>query len=319
MTEIQEPPFSVQIEPVEGCPLRCDFCGIHGIRTDERVYKHMTIEIAERIAMEMARCQWTSRVEFAMHGEPTLHPGLLDIIAVFRKFLPKNYFLLTTNGCGFTEDPVGYAQGLHAAGINCVGIDCYDGVGWSSTIRGALTRGGVKFYDYPADGDIANPHIRKKGHSVVFLAPIDQTSNGTHGKKLLGNHCGCAAPLDTSAKDKRCARPFRELSFRWDGNVAICCNDWRGVYSIGNILDMPLDDLWQHPKFRAARRKLYNNQRDFGPCLGCNHRSFRVGFLPDKQGKQTLPLPNSHDLTIIRQNLKEQPLTEPVRRPWECK
>ena len=118
MTEIQSAPYSVQVEPVEGCPLRCDFCGINGIRDATHKYNYMTIKTAEHIASEIARLSWTCRVEFAMHGEPTMHKQLSKIITIFRKHLPKNYFLLTTNGIGLLSKIKQQITELMDAGVD---------------------------------------------------------------------------------------------------------------------------------------------------------------------------------------------------------
>src|SRR5205814_2147465 len=111
-------------------------------------------------------------------------------------------------------------------------------------------------------------HNRVKHKRFVIIAPIDLSSHGTHSS--LNNHCGAGGPLDESMKHARCAKPFREISVRWDGSVSICCNDWRGVYKIGNVFKTPIKDLWQSPRFNAARHKLLHYDRDFAPCLGCN-------------------------------------------------
>lgn len=313
----QEPPFSVQIEPVEGCPLRCDFCGLNGIRGKEHIYKPMSSHTAEQIANAIRDIGWNCRIEFAMHGEPTIHDELNYMITMFRDRLPKNYFLLTTNGYGFRRGAAYKITTLLEHGLDCIAIDRYNGITWSDLIKRQLLEKKIEVMMYPEHGNIANPHRREKKQRIVFLASIDITSKGTHGKTIFGNHCGAGAPLDFSAKEKRCARPFRELSFRWDGSVAICCNDWRGFYNIGNINDLTLEQLWQHPRFRVARKKLYQGQRDFGPCSGCNHKSYRVGFLPDKKGKQELGKCNSRDSKIIQEALSGKPLTEPIWRPWE--
>ncbi|MGD9210724.1 MAG: radical SAM protein, partial [Desulfobacteraceae bacterium] len=224
----QEAPNGVQVEMVEGCPLRCDFCGINGIRGDKRTYKYMTLETAEHIAQEMAGLKWTSRLEFAMHGEPTMHPNYLEILKIFRKHLPKNHMLLLTNGANIRVGASEKLLAIFETGVNCIGIDRYTNIPWADEIKAQLVKASAFFYNYPEDGNDANPHRRVKGQRIVFLSPIDTTTSGTHSQMILGNHCGAAAPKDDSKKDKRCARPFRELSFRWDGNVAICCNDFRG-------------------------------------------------------------------------------------------
>ncbi len=84
--------------------------------------------------------------------------------------------------------------------------------------------------------------------------------------------------------------------------MALCCDDWRGEYKIGNIVDTPLDELWQHPRFVAARRALYAaNRGAISVCAGCDVRTYRNGLLPDKMGKEkVLPL-SIHDRGVIKQ------------------
>ncbi len=133
----------------------------------------------------------------------------------------------------------------------------------------------------------------------------------------MNNHGGAGAPKNQNAQGKRCAKPFREISFRWDGNVAVCCNDWRGEMPIGSIHHLSLDNIWHHPRFYSARRKLYAGERDFGACNGCDALSYRPGLLPDHLGQQYLEAPDDLDAEIIANALMEGPLTTPVKRAWE--
>ena len=91
-------PWSIQIELVEGCNRRCGFCGIQAIRSGVGNYKFMTLNDAEMIARRCALFCPNARYEFAMHGEPTMHPKLYEIMACFRHYLPGAQFMLTTNG-----------------------------------------------------------------------------------------------------------------------------------------------------------------------------------------------------------------------------
>ena len=152
---------------------------------------------------------------------------------------------------------------------------------------------------------------------VSFIQDISLADKGTHS--LLNNHAGSGSPPNQNKQGKRCAKPFRELSVRWDGNVAICCNDWRGLYKCGNVVKDGLNAVWQSKAMGAARVKLYQGQRDFGPCNGCDAHSYRVGLLPDKYGKDSLPLPDSTTLADIDDALRGDPYTQPVLRPWEKK
>ena len=127
---IQEPPNAIQIELVEGCPLACSFCAMQGIRnngangplrihgSNSKPYKYMTIEIAKKIAKQISKANWNSRIEFAMHGEPTIHPNNARIVRLFRKNLPKSSIMMTSNGYGLLKNTTKNIDNLMDSGIN---------------------------------------------------------------------------------------------------------------------------------------------------------------------------------------------------------
>lgn len=316
----QEPPFAVQIELTEGCNLRCTFCGINGIRTAERVYKLMTHKTAEAIASQIAAAGWNPRIEFAMHGEPTMHPKAAEIVAIFRKHLPKVSMLMLSNGGGLVAAPGPLIADLFQAGLNTLGLDEYQGVKLVPKILGELGKASAphayEFFVYP-DQPEGNPHQRQspRKRRLVHIRPIDAQTQGTHS--TLNNHAGSGAPRNSSGQGKPCAKPFRELSFRWDGSAAICCNDWRGELALGSIHKEGLLGIWHSKVADEARKRLVVGLRDFGPCGGCDAVSYRVGLLPDKLGRVTLPKPTKAGLELLKEAAKRKPLTKPVKREWE--
>lgn len=316
----QDPPFAVQIELTEGCNLYCDFCGLQGIRgPKDKTFKFLTIERADVIAKRIADAGWHARIEFAMHGEPTMNPDAAVIVARFRAHLPKNQLMMTSNGGGIVGNPIDRLTELFDAGLNVFAFDHYEYVKIGDKIMRQLTRDlPFNVHRYPAQLD-ASPHRRWSRDARVFIdiKDISQSEDGTHAS--LNNHCGAGAPPNDRGTGKRCAKPFRELSIRWNGDVAICCNDWRGVYKCGNALDESIESLWQGPAFTAARKFLYRGMREFAPCKGCDALSYRVGLLPDQRGKKTLPKPNEQDWKTVSRAQVGKPLTKAVLRPWEMK
>lgn len=318
----QEPPFAIQIELSEGCNLRCNFCGINGIRTAERTYKFMTPHTAAEIAGAIARAGWNPRIEFAMHGEPTMNPKAAEIVRIFRNHLPKVSMLMLSNGGGLVDSPWAKIDALMEAGLNTLGLDEYQGVKLVPKILEKVQYGASAiprpwdFFVYP-DQPEGNPHQRQspRKRRVVHIRPIDAQTEGTHA--TLNNHAGAGAPKNASGAGKPCAKPFRELSFRWDGSVAICCNDWRGELALGNIHKDTLDEIWNGKPANEARKRLILGLRDFGPCEGCDATSYRVGLLPDKLGKVTMPKPTGEGLAFLKACSKRKPLTKPVKREWE--
>lgn len=99
-------PWVIQPELVTGCSMKwgsgkgglCHFCGLNAIRSGPGDYQYMSIELATRIAEQIAAFCPKARVEFAMRGEPLIHPEAVQIIGMFRQFLPTTSLMLTTNG-----------------------------------------------------------------------------------------------------------------------------------------------------------------------------------------------------------------------------
>jgi hypothetical protein len=78
-----------------------------------------------------------------------------------------------------------------------------------------------------------------------------------------------------------------------------------------------LNEVWQSNAMGAARTKLYHGQRDFGPCNGCDALSYRVGLLPDKYGKEKLPLPTEDTMRDLNEAVTGDSYTKGVPRPWQ--
>lgn len=325
MTELyhQSAPFSIQIEFTEGCNLRCPFCGLQGIReVGVKNYKMMSEETLRTIGRQ-ARV-WGSRLEIAMHGEPTMHSDWIGMIRALKEEVGDHcQIMMTSNGGGLLPNPLEKIEAAFAAGLDILALDEYDGIKIVSKVRDAMAEAHDhnawvhKVYEYPEDSR-GNPHHRNKKSDLPFVSLMADPST-THSAKTpsLTNHCGAAFPLNDKQNGKRCHRPFREMSVRWDGNVAVCCNDWRGDFKCGNVVADGMEAVWQSPAFDAARRKLYRGERDFGPCKGCDARSYRVGLLPDPAGRDEMPEMDADAQAALEAAMVGPSYTVKVPRPWE--
>jgi radical SAM protein with 4Fe4S-binding SPASM domain len=320
----QEGPYAIQIELCEGCNLRCNFCGLQGIRSKEELgknYKFMEENTLKEIMYGIVVARWNPRIEFAMHGEPTMHPNYIKMIDLARRYAPQLQLMITSNGGGLLRKPgpVANIDELFDAGLNILALDDYVGVGYIPKIRNALKENPIEIptYEYPADKR-GNPHQRHKitDQMLVFLEDVTVTSKGTHS--VLTNHAGCGSPALTEPLQQRCAKPFRELSIRWDGNISHCCNDWRGTYKCGNINETTIGKIWNGPAFSAAREVLYaGNRKDIPVCSRCDYKTYRNGLLPDKFGKTKLPDPDEQTMADIAEATEGTPYTEPRITDWE--
>lgn len=315
---MQEAPFTVHMEPTEGCSLACSFCGLQAVRDNgadaekgihgERStpYRFMSVQLAERIASEVKRLGWNPRIEFTGRGEPTMNPALSEIISTTRKILPKSSITLTTNGSGILK--VEKIKALFDSGLNTIAYDDYKHSPWRVRINQCIfdyvVLTGTACFNYPAELE-ANPHHRFFQKRIIIIQDISDNSSGTH---ILTNQAGNSFKAISQPLDKRCAKPFREFTIRWDGNVAVCCDDWRGVYKISNVNNESLDIVWNHPRFDTARRFLYAGDRaSMKPCNVCNVKTFRNGLLPDKMGQEYVYPPTLQDSIVVEEATVGEP------------
>lgn len=330
----QEPPFNVTLEFTRGCNLRCSFCAVAAIQDKQgRDYKFMEKATLVRVMSQMAELKWNSRVGFAMRGEPTMHPDYVGMVAATREHLPRCHITMLTNAGGLLgrPGPVANVMGLFEAGLSVLGLDDYEGIGFVPKVVAALGeqgelrsgekhRLGFTFYKYPQDL-AGNPHVRRPRGSRTLVQIRDLAAQaadkkiGTHGK--IFNYAGLGGPPDYSMAGKRCHHPFRQLAVHWDGNVPLCCNTWDSPYFCGNVLTESLEEIWQSDAMGAAREMLIRGKREMTPCLGCNHRSYRVGLLPDLMGRGKLHRPDEQTAADIERALSRGRRDEIVRLPWK--
>ena len=313
-------PNTVQIELVQGCNRRCSFCGSNGF---ERKLHFIEKPVLKRECELIRESGYKPRILLAGHGENTLHPHFYECVKLIRKELPGHWIQILNNGYLVRKDLNAICK-MFDAGINDVTLDEYSDSKFDHEEVQALLN------DYEeSTGTHVDFLVMKKGvplyadkqpkkHRLLIIPAIDEQEISVSRK--LTNHCGAGMPPRDDYTDRRCSRIFREMSFRWDGWVAMCCQDFRGQFPVANCMDEDIqtfDDLWRHEKYEAARRILYHHHRTFFPCNVCDHIPMREGLLPDKLGKEDLELPTKADYKLVQSTAKESALTKMVPRAWE--
>lgn len=321
----QQPPLLIEIEPTEGCNLGCSFCGLRGIRKNgTKPWNFLTIENAKIIARKIRReFRWKSRITFCGHGEPTLNPNLLEIVKIFRWELPFSDMSIATNGAGFRNgnfEIKSFCRELKELHFNDLVFDVYSKNGDWNVIEEIKDEYSIITMGDENERKVFSNKILYDNFRVV-LYPLELPNHPNWRK--MQNHCGAAAPLDFKREHVTCTKVFRELFIRWNGNVALCCDDFRGQYFIENVLKdgVSISDVWNHERFQAARIRLFNKDRTFKPCYGCDCPPNKAGFIPDITGgkdKRFMPKEVSDEVKrITDEAYNENGLTTIVKRSWE--
>ena len=302
-------PNSINIETVQGCNRRCEFCGTMGM---EKTFHFLELATLLHTLKLIQQAKYFPRIRLAAHGEPTLHKDICRIVHMIRTALPKSPISLFTNGTVIEKKPQ-IVDDLFFAGLNNLVVDEY-----SDHLVGKFIRNNPICRKYnivnQGEGTSLLIGVKDKDKRICIVPPIDGDKN-TINRKIC-NQCGAAQPPLKKPMNKKCTVIFREMIVRWDGNIAICCNDFRGYYPVCNIKNCNfLEEAWFHPRFEAARKILYKGERSFFPCNICDVRGNRVGLLPDSAGKATMPEPTEMDYEIV--NKKYAPLAVIEKRSWE--
>jgi len=286
--DIQKP-WSIQIELVEGCNRRCWFCGIKAIRKHPMDdLRYMDYGIAKHIADGIKHYCPDARIEFAMHGEPTLHPKFDSIVTMFRNCLPKTQFQITTNGQSLITNKHSLND-IFDLGIDIILVDTYypERDGLRELVQSNTT---VPVYDFYDNDNCPSPwhnYHRKLGPIVILMDDLGKR-DGQKRSRVIMNHAGNAQPPVNRSLDKVCTLPFREMSICYNGDVCICCMDWKHELVCGNVMHEHVEDVWTGAIFESARRILYSRKRTFIPCNRCNAGSgSRVGLLPKYHAPDT--------------------------------
>lgn len=278
-------PYSAQIELVRGCNMKCGFCGNFSL-PDEK--KFMTEDTIIKILMGLKQFGGKIRIQFSMRGEPTLHQEWHAMIGITRIILPKSQIMLTTNGIKLnTLDAFGFFQ----RGGNILQVDCYE-----KTLEKYVSRFKtipVKKYVFPDDNFSPWTYKSPSLQCILFTRDLKEYSAL---QRTFTNQCGAIDPAAYKKYGinkvinpfcKSCTNPFRELVFHYNGDMPICCKDWRGQRVLNNINNLfgkedNLVKYWEGDlKLNTIRTLLYNKNREFTPCNNCNFNGgFYKGFLP---------------------------------------
>jgi len=278
-------PWSVQVEATFGCTRLCRFCGLRSVKNRPlEDVKFMTLETADMISKQLGEWFDHKRVEFALRGEPTLNPNITEIIKTFRVNFKKGQFMLSTNGDIIKKNPE-LVDMLFENGLNILMIDMYDRnyEFWHDFVK----QFNYKAYNFYEDKVTPYRYYSHKTKMIILMPDIVE-HNKESSVRVLNNQAGNAyapdlgiLPLSVPLR-RRCHLPFREVSIYYNGNVPICCMDYKEKFIIGNIHEKNLKEIWDSEKFNAVRKVLYYGLREkIDPCKRCNYQGNKLGLVSE--------------------------------------
>jgi len=235
------------------CNRKCVFCP----RVDPRIFpnrnEHISVELFERVMLDLAAIGFRGMLLYSGFGEPLLHKHVEALIAISRRHCRDARLELVTNGDYVT---VAKLRALFEAGLDTLLISLYDGPHQVSQFREMMAT------------------LNLTEEQVVLRTrwlPAEQ-----HFGMVLTNRAGMVEIADVGVGRlseplrRRCHYPFYMVMVDYDGSVLLCTHDWGRKLIVGNLNHDNLLDLWNGDLIRNVRHKLAAGDRTSAPCSGCD-------------------------------------------------
>jgi hypothetical protein len=274
-------PVYYGIETSRFCNFACIMCPHPSYRQDEkgnmswRLYTAIIDQIAPYA--EIIKLHWI--------GEPLIHPRIVEMIAYARR-VTKAELQLSTNGA--------LLQGALAEQIRTSGLDkiifSLDGNS-AQTYESIRINGNFEQVVFNIQSFVET--VERKGGPVSKIKLIQFKKNTAEVYAFrdkwdryksvivsimwLSTWAGQLPDLEAQSNNlspyassgrQACADLWFKMQVNWLGEVNLCCFDWSGQVTIGNLHNQSVFDVWQGEKIVAERQR-HLEERYQGMCAPC--------------------------------------------------
>lgn len=244
MNEHMYPLFErISIESNSYCNRSCSFC----TRTyDDREKVRMSSALIFKTLNDLSNVSFKGLIAFHFYNEIFTDKRIYQLFEKCKELGLNNY--LVTNGDFLTKDKV---ERLSKYNIKEFTLSLYDSKNEEDFDR----RSRKCIEDYQLD-------------SYDWELIILNGGVGFTNRAGYVNHVEEVVSLPVKAA---CSKIVKKVDVRYDGEVVMCCLDYYGLHSIGNINDHNIVDIWYGDKKRQQLEDLKKGSRcKYELCSGCS-------------------------------------------------
>lgn len=207
-------------------------CPLHARRGEDPVILP-TKTIGEVVAY-LAINGWSGRLSFHNYNDPMIDPRLFYLMKdVVRPHLPDATIFLMTNGWLIDQTMLNELSGM----VDSLEVSAYS----------------------PAEGKRLNALRVPSGMLMTIKQKADLDERlGLYEQDLSGRR-----------RQRHCNAPLCELVIHSNGDLGLCCFDWRRSMIFGNVCQERLDAILGRGDMLEEFRKLSIGQRTLPICQNC--------------------------------------------------
>lgn len=280
------PPLKLHLEPTSHCNLRCVMCPQSMNAPKGNGY--MGMDLYRRIIDEARG--FVFEINLFFRGEPLLHPHILEMVQIARDAGIAVH--VNTNATLLRGKII---DGLLDVGLDKLTIsfdggekELYEqmrrGARFDRTLENTLSllkakaaRGStrpyttiqvMRFFDPSLPGPAVPPPFLRlfQGLPVDEFDPI--WAHGWAGT-MMDNELFKAAPYGHNYYP--CNWLWKSMAICWDGQVALCCGDFKPTEVLGDLNHQTIREIWNGPRMVRIRALQREKKLDDLPvCRGCD-------------------------------------------------
>jgi radical SAM protein with 4Fe4S-binding SPASM domain len=259
---------NIQIQTIEFCNLKCDFCPNHYLIWD-RVenkkkgipYNTMTVENYTKIVKNLANLEFNGRFSPYLMSEPLMDKDrIVEFIRIAREYLPDVFIQMDSNGTGLTKELM---RDMIDAGLNRIQFDDYFDDKYATRMIEVMQHFQEANVNIILSSNYNVEQVKKKE---------DKNKKEHYGPHTYWNRGGLVnVNPDISVPQKDCGYPSNQMYIKWDGDAILCCCDWEYQVIHGNVLETSIEDVWTNESYEHYRKTLKKGRRDLlQMCRKCN-------------------------------------------------
>lgn len=271
-------PYELQLEPTNTCGLRCICCSVARM-TRKRGF--LDFDLFKKIIVDAADLG-VRKVHFYLHGEPFLHPQIVEMVALIKR--QRLGVCLATNGMLLNQEK---ARALLQSGMNSADSIVFSILGSSKKVHETVMPGAI--HEQVQENLMSLLRLRRQYHgngpiveTVFYAMPENRHEKQAFRHQWHGivDRIRIVDKISTSFADfkldqatipirtRPCDLAFERLTVYWNGDVTLCAQDLDGRYHFGNLREKSLSEVWSCAAL--AQIRAWQRKKNFGALPQCS-------------------------------------------------
>lgn len=277
----------VNLETISTCNARCVFCP-HPLNNKNANPQYMDEQLFRKIIDECVQYAELREICFGLMNEPMMDRLLLERIAYVRRARgarPLPVIVVITNGALLTPSKLDDMLDNPPDGIK-VSVHGLEKETYERAMVGLNFDKTMRNLEYLAE------RLRNRSRPRVMISTVYTDDVARQGYETMRrfwaekgfaftlinveNRAGTLMDRMAALTSQRwtvrdwCKRPLKQLNILPNGDVVLCCADWRGEVIVGNARTQSLYEIWHGEVLNHYRARLRAGEvADLRPCNRC--------------------------------------------------